>query len=328
MRTTTAALLVALVATLAVAASPASASFHLMKVSEVQLSRGGDATAQFVELQDSSDEPFPSSSGPYKVVVYDAAGAKVAAHDIGSALENPTDASQPFLIATATASGVTPDQALSVALPAGAGQVCFTNGPSESKVHCIAYGCVTTVVGSADRGPVPPDGQSLQRQAGGALQLAAPTPDAANSAGTTSESCPSGTPTPTPSASPSPSPTSGPSPEPGEPTTTPAPSEAKPKVKVVKLATRISRLVLRGAGLPIRLDTNAKRVVLRLRAGKRLLVSRTVRPQSGRIDLRLRPPDSTKNRRAIVANRSVRLEIVASNGSALTRVVRTVRLGK
>src|SRR5438094_9097346 len=88
----------ALLSACAVLAAPAEATFHLEKVNEVMLaSASGDSTVQFVELFDPSSEPFPPTSGPYKLIVYDAAGAQV-----GSA---------PTLSATgmAGASGAHPD---------------------------------------------------------------------------------------------------------------------------------------------------------------------------------------------------------------------------
>jgi hypothetical protein len=176
---------------------PAQASFHLMHVNEVMLSTGGNANAQFVELIDPSDEPFPSSTGPYKVVVYDGAGAKLGAHTISTALLQGRDNTQPLLISTAAsdaAFGVTGDEALDVALPS-TGQLCYTAGPSESAIDCVAWGCITTPAGSPlTRVPMPPDGQSVQRQGDSTFQLAQPTPKALNAAGSSAEPCPGSTP--------------------------------------------------------------------------------------------------------------------------------------
>jgi hypothetical protein len=176
---------------------PAQASFHLMRVNEVMLSTGGDSSAQFVELIDPSDEPFPSSTGPYKIVVYDAAGAKLGAHTISTTLLQGRDNTQPLLISTAAADaalGVTGDERLDVALPA-TGQLCYTAGSSESAIDCIAWGCITTPADSGlTRVPAPADGQSVQLQSasGSAFQLAQPTPKAQNAAGSTGEPCPGG----------------------------------------------------------------------------------------------------------------------------------------
>jgi hypothetical protein len=174
-------------------AVPAQASFHLMRVNEVMLSTGGNAGAQFVELIDPVDEPFPSGAGPYKVVVYDASGARLGAHTISTALLQGRDNTQPLLISTAAsdaALGVTGDESLDVALPA-TGQLCYTAGSSESAVDCVAWGCIATPAASPlTRVPVPPDGQSVQLQtASGAWQLAQPTPKAQNVAGSSAEPC-------------------------------------------------------------------------------------------------------------------------------------------
>jgi hypothetical protein len=177
-------------------AVPAHASFHLMRVNELMLSTGGNAGAQFVELIDPSDEPFPSGSGPYKVVVYDASGVKLGAHTISTALLQGRDNTQPLLISTPAADaalGVTGDEALDVALPS-TGQLCYTTGSSESMIACVAWGCIATPVESAVRVPAPPDAESVQRQGVNAsvFQLGQPTPKAQNVAGSTAEPCPGG----------------------------------------------------------------------------------------------------------------------------------------
>ncbi|HET7446197.1 MAG TPA: hypothetical protein VFJ57_16230 [Solirubrobacterales bacterium] len=161
-----------------------------MKVNEVGL-----GAARFVELLDSADETFPSGEGPYKVVVYDAAGARQDAHPISSSLLQGRDNTKPLLLSTAaadTAYGVSGDEALSIALP-NPGQACFTQGAGESKVNCVSWGCVTNAVSaSSTRIPVPGAGQSVQRQGIGSstFQLAAPTPKAANVAGSGGQPCP------------------------------------------------------------------------------------------------------------------------------------------
>jgi hypothetical protein len=181
--------LIAFVLLLAVPA-PAGASDHRMRIDEVMLSSGGDSNARFVELNDSVDEPFPDP--PYRVVVYDTNGARTGAHTIAAQLGN-RDNTKPFLIATAAADaalGSTRDETLAVALPSP-GQACFTAGDSERKISCVAWGCVASPLAEATRVPAPPDGQSVQRQGESAtFHLAAPTPKAANSAGTTAAACP------------------------------------------------------------------------------------------------------------------------------------------
>ncbi len=167
-------------------AAPAHASFHLMVVNEAMLSSGGSTSNQFVELIDPSDEPFPAESAPYELVVYDTNGSKVGKETIPTAFLQGRNNTQPLLISTDIA---TADVVLDVPLP-NPGQVCFTNGPSESKVNCISWGCVATNVGGTAV-PAPPDGQSVQRQGfTSTFHLATPTPKAANTSGTTAQPCP------------------------------------------------------------------------------------------------------------------------------------------
>jgi hypothetical protein len=165
-------------------AAPAAADHHLMKVSEVATSYGA-MNGQFVELKDDVDEPFPPTSAPYALAVFDANGNPAGMQDLG----NPfiaIDTSQPFLVASDD-TGIGPagrDATLSVTLPAGAGTVCFTSG-AFGRVHCVAYGCPAVVVSSragSQSGQAPPSQQSLQRL-GGSLSIATATPDAPNASG-------------------------------------------------------------------------------------------------------------------------------------------------
>jgi hypothetical protein len=175
-------------------AVPAQATFHQMRVNEVMLSTGGNPSAQFVELLDPADEPFPSTAGPYKIVVYDASGAKLGAHTISTALLQGRDNTKPLLISTAAsdaAFGVAGDEQLEVPLPS-VGQVCYTAGSSESAFDCVAWGCISAPAASRlTRVPVPADGQSVQLQdlSGSTFQLAQPTPKAQNVPGTTAAPC-------------------------------------------------------------------------------------------------------------------------------------------
>ena len=174
----------------------AHASFHTMVVNEVMLSTGGNANAQFVELVDISDEPFPNDFAPYKLVVFDGAGVKVGAHQITTATLQGRNNTVPFLISTAAADSALAsagDEVLDVALPSP-GQACFTNGAAESKVSCVAWGCVATPVGGATNFQAPADGQSLQRQgaASSTFHVAAPTAKTANVAGTAAGACSAG----------------------------------------------------------------------------------------------------------------------------------------
>ena len=196
-----------------------------MKINEVGL---GDS--KFIELLDSADETFPDGEAPYKVVVYDAAGARQGAHTIAKSLLQGRDNTKPLLLSTAaadTAYGVKGDEALSADLPSP-GQACFTQGDGESKLDCVSWGCVTsTVTQSSTLIPTPAAGASAQRQGIGSttFHVATPTPKAANVAGTTAAPCPSAGPPggnggggggggggPPPGPAPGPSPRRSPSP--------------------------------------------------------------------------------------------------------------------
>jgi hypothetical protein len=205
-------LIVALaVLALGLLAAPAQADFHLMRINEVMLSSGGNAAVQYVELLDSADEGF-TPPPPYRVVVYDAAGSRLSAHTISLSLLQMRDNTQPLLLATnaaATAFSVTPDETLSVALPAS-GKVCFTQGTGESVVQCVTWQCVN-------------DSVSLQRVniMSETYVEAAPTAKTMNAAsGATRDNCPpppsppGGGDPPAPPGDPGPGPTLGPSPTP------------------------------------------------------------------------------------------------------------------
>lgn len=213
-----------------------------MKINEVGL--GG---ARFVELLDSADEAFPSGEGPYRVVVYDGAGARQGAHTISSSLLQGRDNTKPLLLSTAaadTAYGVSGEETLSLGLP-DPGQACFTQGAGESKVDCVSWGCVGTAVSSSStRIPAPAAGQSSQRQRIGSstFQLATPTPKATNVAGTAAAACPEsgggggGSPSPPPKSTP--------------PVTKPKPLKCKKgfKKKRVKGKTRCVKIKKRHKG--------------------------------------------------------------------------------
>jgi hypothetical protein len=164
-------------------ASTAYALEHAMRVGEVLLSRNGSNTIQYIELQDQFQEPFPNA---YRLEVYNASATM-----IGMVALNVPANTQRMLIATAAADtsfGTTRDATLPVTLPTD-GQACFVNN-ANVKIHCVAWGCVTTVLVGATRAPSPPDGQSSQMQANGTYQVGTPTPDAANQAGAMAANCP------------------------------------------------------------------------------------------------------------------------------------------
>jgi hypothetical protein len=194
-----------LVTGLAMPAASAQATFHLEKVNEVMLaSASGDASVRFVELLDKggTEEQFTPVFAPYKLAVYDGAGSALGEQTLNpTGLRGAASAGTEYLISTAAADsafGVTGDERLTISLPLGAAQVCFQGSPGN--VSCITYGSITQPVpmssngtGSA-HGPVPPNGQSDQRQGDDSIQAAPPTPKAPNRAG--SSTPPGGGPAP------------------------------------------------------------------------------------------------------------------------------------
>jgi hypothetical protein len=181
---------------LGVLAAPALATFHLNKVNEVMLaSSSGDSGVQFVELLDrgGAEEQFTPVFAPYKLVVYDGGGTKLGEQMLNPAgLRGAAAVGREYLISTPAADaafGVTGDERLGVSLPSGAGQACFeANTPSPTAFNCLTWGSITRPVptnsmgtGSAN-GPVPPNGESDQRQADDSIVAASPTPKAPNTA--------------------------------------------------------------------------------------------------------------------------------------------------
>ena len=188
------------IAILALPVASAQATFHMQNANEVMLkSATGDAGVQFVELYDAggSEETFAPTFGPFNLVVYDPAGHKLGSQQLsGSGMASASSANRQYLISTAAADSalaVTGDEKLAVALPTGAGQACYT-AMGETAYSCITWGCITTAVMTSGTGSfpgaVPPDGQSAQRQGDNSVQLAAPTPKAPNTAGTSAPACP------------------------------------------------------------------------------------------------------------------------------------------
>jgi len=191
---------------LGVLAAPAQATFHLERVNEVMLASGsGDSSVRFVELIDHGgvEEQFTPVFAPYKLVVYDGAGNKLGEHMLNpTGLRDAAGADRPYLISTQAADaafGVTGDELLTVSLPRGPGQACFEANPDPPAFNCLTWGAVTKPVptnsmgtGSAN-GPVPPNGQSDQRQSDGSILAASPTPKAANRSSSGGGGGPTGT---------------------------------------------------------------------------------------------------------------------------------------
>ncbi|MGE0869893.1 MAG: hypothetical protein AB7P03_15110 [Kofleriaceae bacterium] len=156
------------------AASPAWAVEHGMKVGEVLLSNNGSTTAQYVELQDPG-ESFPND--PYSLEVFDAAGGA-----LGSQSFDVESGTTRMLYATTQAAidfSLTPNATLTIALPAS-GQACFKQ--SSTLIHCLSWGTITSAVQGVygtNTGEAPPDGMSLQR-VGTQYAVGAPTPGQPN----------------------------------------------------------------------------------------------------------------------------------------------------
>jgi len=185
--------------------APAEATYHLNMVNEVMLaSGGGDSGVQFVEFLDhgGSEELFTPLFAPYKLVVYDAAGNVVAAQTLdANGLRAAAMAGRDYLVSTSaadTAFHVAGDERLTTSLPLSAGQACFEGTPPPPAVSCLTWGKITKPVpintfgtGSAN-GPVPPNGESDQRQGDNSIVAACPTPKVPN----TSKPCATGPPQP------------------------------------------------------------------------------------------------------------------------------------
>lgn len=172
---------------LAALAAPAMASDHRVRITEVQTGAN-----QFVELQDSADEPFPNQ--PYRLVFYDHLGNETGQENL---LKSGLDASGTSTY-TVGRDPNSVDEFLSqnTRIDPTRGQICFTRGPNQEKIHCVAYGCVTNPVGNLapdggglDPAPRPDGGQSSQRQGSGRYNLGNPTPDAPNVAGRRAFTC-------------------------------------------------------------------------------------------------------------------------------------------
>jgi hypothetical protein len=152
----------------------------------------GDVSVQFVELIDhgGSEEQFTPVFAPYKLVVYDAAANKLGEHMLSAdGLRTAAAADKEYLVSTAAADaafGVTGNERLDVALPAGAGQACFEANPDPPAFSCLTWGKITKAVPTNGQGtgsvsgPAPADGQSEQRQTDGSVVAASPTPKARN----------------------------------------------------------------------------------------------------------------------------------------------------
>src|SRR5260370_19305380 len=184
---------------MAMLAGPAQGTYHLNQVNEVMLASGsGDSSVQYVEFIDrgGSEEQFTPAFATYRRVIYDAGGTKLVEQMLEPNKLRPEAAvGREYLVSppgTDSAFHVTGDERLTRTLPPGAGQACFEgNTPPPTAVSCLTWGVITKPVGinmfgtGSANGPVPPNGESDQRQGNGPILAACPTPKAPN----TSKTC-------------------------------------------------------------------------------------------------------------------------------------------
>src|SRR5262245_30728585 len=119
------------------AAKPAAAAFHLMKITEVFPGTAGAPNAQYIELQMyTSGQNFVNA---HTVTVFNAAGTAVMTYTFPADLPNGVNQAT-ILIATAEAAalfGVTADLAMTPVIPLAGGKVCFET------IDCVAWGNYT-----------------------------------------------------------------------------------------------------------------------------------------------------------------------------------------
>ncbi|HEY4182561.1 MAG TPA: hypothetical protein VGM90_37270 [Kofleriaceae bacterium] len=173
------------------AAAPAFAFDHQMRVSEVLLSGTANADSQFVEMLDPGGEAF--SGNGYNFVIFDASGVVMTSQPI-----IPTAQTARFVLANTSAQSefslTTGEDInnhviivnLANTLPA-VGAACFRrqdggNGGAGTLIHCLGWGNATSFpigVSGTDHGDAPPAGMSLQRYLQCTL-VGPPSPNATN----------------------------------------------------------------------------------------------------------------------------------------------------
>jgi hypothetical protein len=172
---------------LAMGSSPAQATFHQEKVSEVMLaSSTGAPSVQFVGLLDlgGAEEVFPNEVAPYRLVIYDAAGIELGQQTLNpSRLRSAAAFSARYVISTTAADsalGTTGDERLQVSLPLTSGQACYQANLTPPAISCLTWGTISKSVptnsqgfGSAN-GPTPPNGESDQLRPNGTVFAARP----------------------------------------------------------------------------------------------------------------------------------------------------------
>ncbi|HEX8104185.1 MAG TPA: hypothetical protein VF533_16320 [Solirubrobacteraceae bacterium] len=118
----------------AAGAAPASASFHIMKISEVFAGAPGNPQAQFVELQ--MYAPGQNFVGGHSVRVYDAGGLQIGQFTFAGSVSNSANQAT-ILVGTPQAAslfGLTPDLAMTPVIDPAGGKVCF------DAIDCVSWG--------------------------------------------------------------------------------------------------------------------------------------------------------------------------------------------
>jgi Ca2+-binding RTX toxin-like protein len=135
---------VTLAAWMLVAAAPATASHHLVRIREVFAGVGGQPGAQFVRLQAySANQNVFFGSTPAKIQVYAANGSGPAEFSFTQNLANAASQMN-VLVATGAAGtyfGIAPDLTAALGLDPAGGKVCFVGRPPTFGVlDCFSWG--------------------------------------------------------------------------------------------------------------------------------------------------------------------------------------------
>src|SRR5262245_7214280 len=128
-----------IVTALAVAALPASASQHLMKIVEVFPGTVAQPNAQYIEMQ--MFEPNQNFVSGYSIGIFDAFDTLVSSFTFAGNVPNGLGQSK-ILVATTQAEalfGVTADLHMNPDLPLAGGAVCFGAAPSYG-FDCLSWG--------------------------------------------------------------------------------------------------------------------------------------------------------------------------------------------
>lgn len=117
------------------AAPSATATFHLMKITEVYAGSPAQSNSQFIEL--TMYAGGQNNVNGQSVEVFNAAGTSVGVFTFTGNVSNGTNQSS-ILIATSAAVtefGVSTDLAMTAVIPAGGGKVCFAG-----TIDCVSWG--------------------------------------------------------------------------------------------------------------------------------------------------------------------------------------------